>query len=135
MDTEELEALNRFHYSPVDVHGGVLGPPLSVVHDQLLCLADVEGEVVVLVPHCQVPDLLAVGGLIVMMNRSTNVLLSANLIGLSTPPVLRVSMADVFLPTLTTWGWPVRKSSIQLHTEVFYPRVLGLVMSLEGTMV
>ena len=29
---------------------------LSVVHDQLLCLADVKGEVVVLAPHYQVTD-------------------------------------------------------------------------------
>ena len=48
--------------------------------------------------------------------------------GLSTHPwgvpVLRISVADVFLPTLTTWGRPVRKS-----------RILRLVMSFEGTMV
>jgi hypothetical protein len=29
-------------------------------------------------------------------------------------PVLGISVADVLLPTLTTWGWPVRKSRIQL---------------------
>ena len=38
-------------------------------------------------------------------------------------------MTDVFLPTLTTWGRPVRKSRIQLQREVFSPRVLSLVMS------
>ena len=43
-------------------------------------------------------------------------------------------MADVLLPTPTTWGWPVRKSRIQLQREVFSPRVLSLVMSSEGTM-
>ena len=47
-------------------------------------------------------------------------------------PVLRISMADVLLPTLTTWGWPVRKSRIQLQIEVFRPRILSLVMNLEG---
>ena len=31
--------------------GGVLTPPFPVVHDQLLCLADIEGVVVVLAPH------------------------------------------------------------------------------------
>ena len=36
VDTEELEALDLLHYSPVDVDGGVLGPPIPVVHDQLL---------------------------------------------------------------------------------------------------
>ena len=32
-------------------------------------------------------------------------------------------------------GWPVRKSRIQLKREEFSPRVLSLVMCLEGTMV
>jgi hypothetical protein len=50
--------------------------------------------------------------------------------------VLRVSVAEVMLPTLTTWGRPVRKSRIQLQREVFSPRVLtSLVTSLEGTIV
>ena len=49
-------------------------------------------------------------------------------------PVLRISVADVLLPTLTTWG-TVRKSRIQLQREVFSPRVLSLVISFEGTMV
>ena len=44
-------------------------------------------------------------------------------------------MADVLLPTLTTWGWPVRKSRTQLQREVFSPRVLSLAMSFEVTMV
>jgi hypothetical protein len=34
-------------------------------------------------------------------------------------PFLRISVADVLLPTLTTWGRPVRKSRIQLQREVF----------------
>ena len=54
MDTEELEALNLLHYNSVDVDVGVLAPPFPVVHDQLLCLADIEGEVVFLEPHFQV---------------------------------------------------------------------------------
>ena len=48
MDTEELEALYLLHYSPIDVDGSVLAPPFCVVHNQLLYLADFEGEVVVL---------------------------------------------------------------------------------------
>ena len=53
MDTEELEALDPLHYSPVDVDGRVLAPLFPVVHNQLLCLADVEGEVAVLAQHCE----------------------------------------------------------------------------------
>jgi hypothetical protein len=49
--------------------------------------------------------------------------------------VLRLSVEDVLLPTLTTWGWPITKSRIQLQREVFSPRVLSLLMSFEGTMV
>ena len=45
-------------------------------------------------------------------------------------PVLRISVADVLLPILTTWGRPVRKSRIQLQREVFSP---SLLMSFVGT--
>jgi hypothetical protein len=48
VDSKDPEALDLLHYSPVDVDGGVLGPLFPVIHDQLLCHADVEGEVVVL---------------------------------------------------------------------------------------
>ena len=48
-------------------------------------------------------------------------------------PVLRISVADVFLPNLTTSGRPVRKLRIQMQREEFSPRVLSLVMSFEGT--
>jgi hypothetical protein len=51
VNTEELEALDPIHYSPFNVNGGVLAAPFLVVHDQLLCLADIEGEVVVSAPH------------------------------------------------------------------------------------
>ena len=57
MGTKELETLHPLHYSPVDVNGGLFGPPFPVVNDYLLCLAHNEGEVVVLAPHCQVSDL------------------------------------------------------------------------------
>ena len=49
--------------------------------------------------------------------------------------MLRVSMADVLLPTRTTWGQPIRMSKIQLQREGLSPRVPSLVMILEGTMV
>ena len=65
VDTKELDALNLLNYSPVDENGGVLGPPFSVVHNQLLCLDHIEGEDV-LVPHGQVSDLLPIGCLILV---------------------------------------------------------------------
>jgi hypothetical protein len=49
--------------------------------------------------------------------------------------MLRISVADVLLPTFTTWGQPVRKTRMQLQREVFSPRVLSLVMRVLGTMV
>jgi hypothetical protein len=64
--TKELEALDLLHYRPIDVNGGWSGPPFPVVHDQLLSLAHIEGEVVVLAPHCQFSDLLPIGCLIVV---------------------------------------------------------------------
>ena len=54
VDAKELDTLNPLHYSPVDVDGGMLSPLSPVVHDQLLGLTDVEREVVVMAPHCQV---------------------------------------------------------------------------------
>ena len=56
VDTKELETLDPLHYSPVDVNGGVFGPPFPVVHDQVLCLAHILGEVVVLASHCSVVE-------------------------------------------------------------------------------
>ena len=38
VDTKEHEALNLFHYSPIDENGGVLSPHFLVVHNHLLCL-------------------------------------------------------------------------------------------------
>ena len=49
--------------------------------------------------------------------------------------MLKISLADVLLPTLTTYGRPFRKSRIRVQREVFSPRVPRLVMSFEGTMV
>ena len=50
--------------SPVDENGGVLCPLFPVVHNHLLCLDHIEGEVVVLAPHGQVSDLLPIGCLV-----------------------------------------------------------------------
>uniref|UniRef100_A0A4W5RW29 Coiled-coil serine-rich protein 1 n=1 Tax=Hucho hucho TaxID=62062 RepID=A0A4W5RW29_9TELE len=66
VDTKELEALNLLHYSPVDENGGVLGPLFPVVHNHLLCLDHVEGEVVVLAPQGQVSDLFPIVCLVVV---------------------------------------------------------------------
>ena len=113
------------------------------VNNQLLNFTDVEGEVVVQAPHGQVSDLLAVSSLSVIS--PTTVVSSANLMmvvgvlfvhavwvrreyrsGLRMhpwgAPVLRISVADVLLPTLTTRGRPFRKSRIQLQREVLCPR-------------
>jgi len=91
-----------------------MSPLLFPVHNHLLCLADVEGEVVSLAPR-----------LLVM--RSRMVVLSANEAtksymssgyrrGLSTQPrgapVLRVSAEEVRPAIFTTWGLPARKSRI-----------------------
>jgi hypothetical protein len=62
VDTKELEALNPLHYSTFYDNGGMLDP---AVHNNLLCLDHVEGEVVFLAPHGQVSDLLPIGGLFI----------------------------------------------------------------------
>ena len=67
MAAKELEALN-----PVDENGGMLVPLFPVVHNHLLCLDYVEGEVVVLTPHGQVSDLLPLGCLIVVGDQAYN---------------------------------------------------------------
>ncbi len=50
-------------------------------------------------------------------------------------PMLRMRVDEVCPLTLTTWVLPVRKSRTNLHSEVFNPRYLCLVMSQAGTMV
>ena len=66
MDTKELETLDPLHYTLIDVNVGLFCPPFPVVHDQFLYPAHIEGEVVVLAPHCQFSDLLLIGCLIVV---------------------------------------------------------------------
>ena len=78
VDTKELEVLNLLHYSPIDENGVVLGPPFPVVHNNILCLDHVDGEVVVLAPHGQVSDLLIgclVGVVIGKLNDGVGVML------------------------------------------------------------
>jgi hypothetical protein len=128
----------------------VLSPPFPVVHNHLLCLDHVEGEVVVLALHGQVSDLLPLCCLVIVGDQSYHCCVIGKLNdGVVVVPgravmsdqsvqegtMLRISVADVLLPTLTTWGRPVRKSRIQLQMEVFSTTVLNLVMSFEGTMV
>ena len=69
MDTKEHETLDLLHCSTVDENGSLLCPLFPVVHNHLLCLDHIEGEVVVLAPHGQVSDLLPIGCLIVQGNQ------------------------------------------------------------------
>ena len=91
------------------------------------CLDHIEGEVVVLAPHGQVSDLLPIGCLIVVGDQAYHCCVISKLndgVGVVPDcavmneqgvregtehaplrgPVLRISVADVLLPTLTTWG-------------------------------
>ena len=70
VDTKELEALKLLHYSSVDENGDVLGAPFPVVHNHLLSLGYVEGQVVILAPPGQVSDLLPIGCLIVVSDQA-----------------------------------------------------------------
>ena len=78
MAAKELETIAPLHYSTVDVNGGLSGPSFPEVHNKLLCFAHIEGEVVVLAPHCQFSDHLPIGRLIVGGDQA--VVASANLV-------------------------------------------------------
>lgn len=157
METKELEALNSLHYSPVDVNGGVLGPPFPVVHDQLLCLDHNMGDVVVLAPHCKVSDL-SIGYLIVVVDQANHCCVNCKLnVGVGVvfghavmgeqglqegpkhTPLRGPGVEDQRGRCVVAYpyhlGWPVRKYRSLLQRDVFSPRVLSLVMSFEGTMV
>jgi hypothetical protein len=144
--TEKHKALDPFHYSRVNVDGAVLGPPFPVVHDQLHCLADVEGEVVVLATH------------IIGDQDYTTIVPSANLMMVLelceatqswvNREYRRTKHAPLRGPLVEgqcgrcVVGYPqylgvspIRESRIQLQREVFSPRVLSLVMSLDGATV
>ena len=67
VNPEEPEAADSLHHSPIDGDEGVtLSLLLHVVHNQLFGFADVEMEVVILAPRCQVFDLLSVRRLVVV---------------------------------------------------------------------
>ena len=68
--SKELETLDPLHYGPVDINGSLFGPAFPVVHDQLLCFPQIQGEVVVQAPHCQFSDLHPIGGLIVVSDQA-----------------------------------------------------------------
>ena len=68
MHTKELEDLKLLHYNPFDKNGKVLCPPFHAIHNHLLCLDHVEGEVVILAPYSQVSDLLPIDWLIVVVS-------------------------------------------------------------------
>ncbi len=67
VNLEEHEAAKSLHRSPIDEEGGVsFSLSLPVVHNQLLCFADVEMDIVVLAPRCQGSDLRPVGRFIII---------------------------------------------------------------------
>ncbi len=59
VNPEDPEAADSLHRSPIDGEGGMSSLSLPVVHNQLLCFADVGMEVVVLATRCQGSDLLS----------------------------------------------------------------------------
>ena len=50
VDLEELKTCDSLYWSLVDVDWGIFPPLLPEANNQLLCFADVEGEVVVMIP-------------------------------------------------------------------------------------
>ena len=66
----KLKLLTRSTTDTLDVNRGLFVPPFHVVHNQLLSLAQVDGEIVVLAPHCQVSELLPIGCLIVVSDQA-----------------------------------------------------------------
>ncbi len=151
VNAEELKAVYPLHRCLVDGDGCVS----PEIHHQLLGLVDVEWEVVLLTPFSQGTHLCSVGRLIVVSDQSYHCCVVTMMLelcvaaqscvyseyrsGLRTQPwgapVLRVSGDEVLLPILTTWLLPVRKSRIQLHRDLFSPRVWSFATSVAGTMV
>ncbi|XP_051506870.1 uncharacterized protein LOC127413629 isoform X1 [Myxocyprinus asiaticus] len=52
VDTQELEAADSLHWCSIDGDGTMFSVFSSEVHHKLLCLTDVEGEIVLLTPVC-----------------------------------------------------------------------------------
>jgi hypothetical protein len=149
---------SQLHYSPVDLNGVVFGPPFPEVHNHLFCLAHIEGEVVVLAPHCQVSDLLPIRCLIVVgdqayhhcvvskLNDGVGVMHGHAVVGeqgvqdgTKHAPLRGPCVEDQRGRCVVAYpyhlGQPIRKSRIQLQREVSSPRVLTSVMSFVGTRV
>src|SRR4029434_7322936 len=62
VDPEEPEAADHFHCGTIDMQGCMLlHLPSPIVHNHLLCLADVEREAIILTPCSQGSNLLSVG--------------------------------------------------------------------------
>ena len=61
VDGEELKTSDSLYCSPVDVDRDMFPPLLPELNNQLLCFADFEGEVVVMIPQCQLTYLLSIG--------------------------------------------------------------------------
>ena len=78
-NAEELKTADSLYCGPVDVDWAVFPPLLPEVKNQLLCFADVQGEVVILAPQCPFTYLLPIGWLIVVGYQPTAVVSSANL--------------------------------------------------------
>lgn len=71
INPEEAEAADFLHCSPINGDGGMsFSLLLPVVHNQLLCFADVENEVVVLAPRCQGFDIFYVTRLIIVSDQA-----------------------------------------------------------------
>ncbi|XP_051558545.1 uncharacterized protein LOC127443737 [Myxocyprinus asiaticus] len=70
VDTQELEAADSLHWCSIDGDGTVFSVFSSEVHHKLLCLTDVEGEVVLLTPVCQGVHLLSVGCFIIVSDQT-----------------------------------------------------------------
>ena len=125
VDTKELEALNLLHYSSVDENGDVLGPLFPVVHNHLLCLDHIEGEVVGLAPRGQVSDLLPICCLVIVGDQAYH----CCVIGKLNDCVGVMPGLEQGLPPLPPGSGPSVGPGSMLPSEVFSPRVLSLLMS------
>ena len=149
--------LTKYFFAPLYINGGLFSPHFPVVHDQLLCLAHIEGEVVVLAPHCQVSDLLPLDCLIVVsdqayhcgvvskLNDGVGVVFGHAVIGeqgvqeeTEHTPLMGPSVGDQRCRCVVTFphhlGVACQEVQEQLQREVVSPRVLSLVMSFVSTM-
>ncbi len=150
VNAEELKAVYPLHRCLVNGDGCVFSALSLEIHHQLLGLVDVEWEVVLLTPFSQGTHLRSVGCLIVVSDRAYHHCVISEfdddvgaVCGCTVMCVqgvqewLRTQPCgdEVLLPILTTWLLPVRKSRIQLHRDLFSPRVWSFATTVAGTMV